>query len=178
MSVKEMEAEVRPVTEERTAGTTVPVAAVERSRAWIDGVTRALGEQGGEELARRVMACGGAACAAQLRAKIIAHHGRKPASVDEALEAINRRRVEVLGMTNLWRRQGNRLYFELDRCGCDLVEAGLAEPNPVYCLCSATMFEQLFAPFWEGTVRTEIMKAIGRGDATCEFVVHLQPVED
>lgn len=52
------------------------------------------------------------------------------------------------------------------------MEAGLAEPNPVFCLCSSGMFENLFAPFCRGTVRTEIVKAIGLGDECCEFIVH------
>jgi len=163
------------VTQSNVPEMKVPVAAVERSRGWIGAVTRSLGEQGGEELSRRVMTSAGGACAAQLLEKIIAHYGRRPASVNEAMEAINLRRIEVLGSSNLWRRRGDTLMFTLDRCGCDLVEAGLAEPNPVFCLCSATMFEQLFAPFWPGSVGTETIRSIGRGDDACEFVVHLQP---
>jgi hypothetical protein len=34
------------------------------------------------------------------------------------------------------------------------------------------MFENLFTPFCRGTVRTEIVKAIGLGDECCEFVVY------
>jgi hypothetical protein len=113
----------------------------------------------------------GKKCAAQLLAKIVAHYGREPQSVDELIEAINKRRKEILRESSLWEREGNRAYFRLAQCGCDLVEAGLADPNPVFCLCSAGMFENLFAPYWRGTVRTEIVKAIGLGDEYCEFVV-------
>jgi predicted hydrocarbon binding protein len=119
------------------------------------------------------MANGGKACAAQLLGKIVAHYGRRPQSVDELIEAVNRRRVEVLGVSTLWRREGNVVRFTLDRCGCDLVEAGLAVPNPIFCLCSAGMFEKVVAPFCPGRVRAETVKAIGRGDDRCEFEIHL-----
>jgi len=61
------------------------------------------------------------------------------------------------------------------KCAAQLLEKivlHLAAPNPIFCLCSAGMFENLFAPFCKGTVRTEIIQAIGLGDECCEFVVH------
>ena len=150
----------------------IPVAAVERNKAWIEAVTRTLKDRGDPELSRLAMRNAGKRCASQLLAKIVAHYGREPLSVDELIEAINKRRKEVLKASNLWEREGDKAYFRLDECGCDLVEAGLAEPNPVFCLCSSGMFESVFAPFWQGTVRTEIVKAIGLGDGCCEFIVH------
>lgn len=150
----------------------IPVAAVERNKAWIEAVTRTLKESGESELSRLAMRNAGKRCATQLLAKIVAHYGREPQSVDELIEAINKRRKEILKAFNLWEREGNKAYFRLDQCGCDLVEAGLVEPNPVFCLCSSGMFENLFAPFCRGTVRTEIVKAIGLGDECCEFITH------
>jgi hypothetical protein len=147
-------------------------AAVERNKAWIEAVTSTLKNSGDSELSRLAMRNAGKHCAAQLLDKIVAHFGRKPQSVDEFIKAINKRRQEVLGASNLWEREGNEAHFRLDKCGCDLVEAGLAEPNPVFCLCSSGMFDNLFAPFCQGTVRTEIVKAIGWGDECCEFVVY------
>jgi hypothetical protein len=114
----------------------------------------------------------GKKCADQLLEKIVLHFGRTPNSIDEIIEAINKRRKEVLNTPNLWDRKGDTAHFRLDKCGCDLVEAGLAEPNPIFCLCSAGMFENLFVPFCKGTVKTEIIQAIGLGDECCEFVVH------
>jgi hypothetical protein len=158
--------------EEATPMVDISAAAVERNKAWIEAVTRTLEESGNSELARLAMRNAGKRCAAQLLEKIVAHFGREPQSVDELIKAINKRRIEVLRKSNLWEREGNRAYFRLDRCGCDLVEAGLAEPNPVFCLCSSGMFENLFAPFCGGTASTEIVRAIGLGDDCCEFVVH------
>ena len=146
--------------------------AVERNKAWIEAVTSTLKNSGDSELCRLAMRNAGKKCAGQLLEKIVAHFGRKPQSVDELIEAINKRRKEILKASNLWKREGNKAYFSLDKCGCDLVEAGLAVPNPAFCLCSAGMFENLFTPFCRGAVGTEIIRAIGFGDECCEFVVY------
>jgi hypothetical protein len=150
----------------------ISVAAVERNRAWIEAVTSTLEKSGDSEFSRLAMRNAGKKCADQLLEKTVAHFGRRPQSVDEFIEAINKRRKEVLGASNPWERERNEAHFRLDKCGCDLVEAGLAKPNPVFCLCSAGMFESLFAPFCQGAVRAEIVKAIGLGDECCEFVMH------
>lgn len=154
--------------------TEIPDAAIERNRDWIAAITNSLGRRGDSELLRETMRDTGKKCAEQLLKKIIDHFGRPPESVDELIEAINMRRKEVLNTSNFWSRDGNKAHFKLEKCGCDLVEAGLAEPNPNYCLCSAGMFESLFIPFCKGTAKTEIIKAIGFGDNCCEFVVHFE----
>lgn len=92
--------------------------------------------------------------------------------MDELIEAINKRRKEAVHASNFWVRKDNTAYYRLEKCGCDLVEAGLVEPNPLFCLCSAGMFENLFVPFCRGSVRTEVIRAIGMGDKCCEFIVH------
>jgi predicted hydrocarbon binding protein len=150
----------------------IPKAAMERNRVWIEAVTRSLGEKGGSELLRATMKDAGGRCAAHLLKMTIDHFGRNPESVDELIEAINRRRRDVLGATTFWTRDGNTAHFTLERCSCDLVEAGLAEPNPHFCLCSAGMFERVFSHVCNGPVKAEIVKAIGMGDAYCEFIVH------
>jgi hypothetical protein len=149
----------------------IPEAAIERNRAWIKAITDSLGKRGDLELSRSAMRDTGKRCAAQLLEKTIDHFGRRPQSVDELIKAINKRRLEILKASNFWVRDGNKAHFKLDMCGCDLVEAGLAEPNSIFCLCSAGMFENLFIPFCKGLVKTEIIKAIGFGDDCCEFIV-------
>jgi len=150
----------------------IAVAAVDRNRAWIEAVTSTLGDSGDSELSRLAMRNAGKRCASQLLEKIVAHYGREPRSVDELVEAINKRRKEILRASTFWQREGKKAHFRLDKCSCDLVEAGLAEPNPIFCLCSSGMFENLFAPFCRGAVRAEIVSAIGLGDECCEFVVY------
>jgi predicted hydrocarbon binding protein len=152
----------------------IPLAAVERNRVWINAVTKAIKQSEDSGFPRVVMREAGKQCAAQLRDKIIDHYGRTPQSVDEFIEAMNVRRKDELHASNLWERDGETAHFKLDTCGCDLVQAGLAEPNAIFCMCSAGMFEHLFGPFWHGTVRTEIIKSIGMGDEHCEFVVHFE----
>ena len=152
--------------------TEIPAAAIERNKVWIEAVTHSLGTQNTPELLRNTMREAGKKCAAQILEKTIRHFGRTPTTVDEMIDAINTRRKEVLRASTFWVRKGNKAYFTLEKCSCDLVEAGLAEPNPHFCLCSAGMFECLFSPFHQGAVRTEIVKAIGRGDECCKFIVH------
>ncbi len=154
------------------AKTEIPIAAIERNRAWIEAVTNSLGKRNDLELLRDTMRDTGKKCAAQLLEKTIDHFGRTPKSVDELIEAINKRRRDILKASTFWIREGNKAHFELEKCSCDLVEAGLAEPNPNFCLCSAGMFESLFVPYCQGTVKTEIIKAIGMGDECCKFIVH------
>ena len=152
--------------------TKIPNAAVERNRVWIKAVTDSLDLRGDLSLSRSTMRDAGKQCAAQLLEKTIAHFGRRPESVDELIEAINKRRKGELNASTFWTRLGNTAHFTLDTCGCDMVQAGLAEPHPVFCLCSAGMFESLFTPFCKGPVKTETVKAIGKGDTCCEFIVH------
>jgi predicted ArsR family transcriptional regulator len=154
--------------------TEISDAAIERNRAWIAAITNSLGTRGDSEILRETMRDTGKKCAEQLLKKIIDHFGRPPESVDELIEAINKRRKEVLNASNFWSRDGNKAHFKLEKCGCDLVEAGLAEPNPNFCLCSAGMFESLFARFCKETAKTAIIKAIGFGDNCCEFMVHFE----
>ncbi|MCG8336319.1 MAG: DUF6144 family protein [Proteobacteria bacterium] len=150
----------------------IPIAAIERNRTWIDAVTGSLSKCGNPEIARKTMREAGKNCAAQLLEKTVSHFGKTPESVQELVEAINKRRKDVLNTTNFWTIQDNQAHFKLDKCGCDLVEANLAEPNKTFCHCSAGMFENLFKPFCKGAVNTEIVKAIGMGDDCCEFIVH------
>ncbi len=123
---------------------------------------------------RSTMKAAGKQCASQLMEMTVDHYGRRPESVDELIEAINKRRKDVLKASTFWIRDGNRAHFRLETCSCDLVEAGLVEPDPNFCLCSAGMFESLFASVCKGSVRTDIIKAIGMGDDCCQFVVHFE----
>jgi predicted hydrocarbon binding protein len=104
----------------------------------------------------------------------INHFGRSPNSVDELIRAINRRRKDVLRAKTFWVRDGDTAHFKLQKCSCDLVEAGLAEPNPNFCLCSAGMFESVFFNVCKGPVKAEIVKSIGKGDSHCEFIVSFE----
>ena len=76
--------------------TEIPIAAIERNRAWIEAVANSLGKRNDLELLRGTMRDTGKKCADQLLEKIIDHFGRAPKSIDELIEAINKRRKDVL----------------------------------------------------------------------------------
>jgi len=157
--------------------TEITQVAIERNKAWIDAITKSLGERNDIALLRSTMKDAGKKCAAQLLEMTINHFGRDPKSVDELIAAINKRRRDVLKAKTFWVRDGNKAHFKLEKCSCDLVEAGLAEPNSNFCLCSAGMFESVFSHVCEGPVQAEIVKAIGMGDAFCEFIVRFEEEE-
>jgi predicted hydrocarbon binding protein len=150
----------------------IPLAAIQRSQVWIEAVTKSLGNCENKKFAKETMKKAGKSCAMQLLEKTIEYYGKRPANVYELVEAINKRRKEVLHVTNFWTIEGNQAHFRLNECGCDLVQSGLATPNKTFCLCSAGMFENLFQPFCKDTVKVELKKAIGFGDECCEFVVN------
>jgi predicted hydrocarbon binding protein len=149
-------------------------AAIKRNKDWISGVTNALNNAGNDELCRCAMKSAGNKCAEQFLAETIEYFGKTPESINEMVEAINKRKKEVLKISDFWKLMGDKIFINLEKCSCHLVNSGLAEPNPTFCLCSAGMFESIFTPFHKGVVRTEIIKAIGRGDSSCEFIVHLE----
>lgn len=149
-------------------------AAIKRNKDWISGVTSALSEIGNEDLCKCTMKSAGRKCAEQFLGETIEYFGRTPSSIDEMVEAINKRKREVLNLSDYWKLKRDKVLISLEKCSCHLVNAGLAEPNPTFCLCSAGMFESIFTQFHKGIVRTEIVKAIGKGDKYCEFIVHLE----
>ena len=89
-------------------------------------------------------------------------------------EATNKRRLRQLNLDSLWERDGNKAHLKINECGCTLVKAALAKPNPVHCLCTVGMFESVFSSACQGPVNVEVIRTIGFGDDVCEFYVHFQ----
>ena len=152
----------------------IPEAAIERNVAWIEAVEKALTEYGNINLSNHVMKAAGRECAQQILADCEKILGKKPETVDELLDATNKRRRERHHLTSIWERQGNRAHLKIDKCACTLVKAGLAKPNPVHCLCSAGLMEHIFSAVCKGPVNVEVVRTIGQGDDKCEFYVNFQ----
>ena len=148
-------------------------AAIERNRTWIEAVETSVQATVDEATVRQVMKSAGTCCARQTLSECATLLGRQPQTVDELLDATNKRRARQLSLNSLWTRDGNKAHLKIDTCGCTLVKAGLAAPNPVHCLCTAGMFETLFASVCEN-VRVDVIKTIGAGDTSCEFTVHFE----
>jgi predicted hydrocarbon binding protein len=140
--------------------------------AWIGAVENALANCDNNALAKEVMKVPGQMCARQILDDCTEIIGKKPETVDELLDATNRRRLQIHHLESLWERQGNKAHLIIDECACTLVKAGLAKPNPVHCLCSVGLMESLFSAVCRGPVSVEVVKAIGFGDDVCEFYVN------
>lgn len=150
----------------------VSESAAARSIAWIKTVEESISEFGGDALAKKVLKCTGNKCAEQIFNDCTEILGRKPETVDELLYAMNRRRGQKLNINSLWKREENRAHLKIpDECGCTLVKAGLAKPNPIHCLCSQGMMEQIFSYVCKGDVHVEVVNAVGYGNDCCEFVI-------
>ena len=148
--------------------------AIEMNREWIRRITGSIREECGEETARCVMKAPGSICAEQMRSLIKEKLNVKPVNARELIDAINEIRRTVFNADTFWVFKGDYAVFRLNECACEIVQAGLAVPNPAYCLCSAGVFENLFSSVHTGNVRVETVKAIGNGDAKCEFIVHFE----
>ena len=61
--------------------------------------------------------------------------------------------------------------MKIDECDCTLVKAGLSKANPVHCLCSVGLMENIFSAVCDGPVNVDLIHAIGFGDDCCEFCV-------
>jgi predicted hydrocarbon binding protein len=135
---------------------------------------RAMADLADEAATEGVMKAAGRPCANQILAECTEILGRRPETVDELLDATNRRRREQLGLEHQWVRDRSSAYLRLEDCNCTLVKAGLARPNPTHCMCSAGMFEELFSSVCRGSVSVKVLKAIGFGDTSCAFLVDFQ----
>lgn len=142
--------------------------------SWIGAIEDALTAHGDAALTKKVMKAAGQKCAEHILDDCTEILGRRPANVDELLEATNQRRLQKHGLANLWEKRGNRASLRIEECGCTLVKAGLARLNPVHCLCSVGLMEHLFSTVCSGSVNVEIVKAIGFGDVVCEFYVEFE----
>ena len=149
----------------------IPQEAVELNRKWIESLETCLAKHSNQTLMKTVMKGAGEKCSAQIFDDCMKMLGKNPESVDELLDAMNRRRSESHNITSLWNKQGNTAHLILEECNCTLVKAGLAKPNPVHCLCSQGMMESLFSKVCQGPVSVELLKSIGNGNDVCEFLV-------
>lgn len=145
---------------------------IKRNVTWIEAVENALANCGNMALTKEVMKAAGQKCARQILDDCREILGKKPVTVDELLDSTNQRRLQRLNLASLWEKQGNKAHLKIDECGCTLVRAGLAKPNPVHCLCSVGLMEGIFSAVCRGPVSVEVVKAIGFGDNVCEFYVN------
>jgi len=142
--------------------------------AWIEAVENALTIHGNTALTTAVMKAAGQKCAQRILDDCEEMLGTRPETVDELLDATNQRRLQIHNLDSLWEKQGNKAYLQINECGCTLVKAGLARPNPVHCICSKGLMESLFSSVCQGPVSVEVVKAIGFGDDVCEFYVNFE----
>ena len=71
----------------------------------------------------------------------------------------------------MYKRQG-KIHTVCTECGCPLVQEGYVENSPTFCLCSRGWVKAVFTEALGEEVDVDLVRAIGRGDECCEFVVN------
>jgi predicted ArsR family transcriptional regulator len=82
---------------------------------------------------------------------------------------------------NIVRREGNVVYYgfaekpgvPITRCGCPIVERGLAGLSGTFCQCSIGYVRAMFGIYLGKSVQVELLEAIKRGGKTCRFKITL-----
>lgn len=149
----------------------IPEEAITRSLAWIEGLEDALGTHGDPELVKTIMRAAGGECARKTLEACEHILGKSPETVDELIYAHNQRLSHHLDLDGIWHREGNRAFLKISQCGCPLVKAGLARPNPTHCVCTVGLIETLFSTVCLGNVTVEVIGTLGGGHDACEFEV-------
>ncbi len=94
---------------------------------------------------------------------------QKSESLEERVAMLNR----DIPWCGEWSFMNGTISSECDSCGCLLVQDGLVSPSGIWCACSLGWVEAIFAALLQCPVRADLVSAIGRGDATCKYIVHL-----
>jgi len=74
-----------------------------------------------------------------------------------------------------WVWEDGKIRTVCAACGCHLVVEGYLENSPTFCLCSKGWVKAVFTEALGEEVEVELLKAIGRGDECCEFLVLPRP---
>ena len=93
---------------------------------------------------------------------------KKRAKNIEELLALMNKNIKWCGE---WKIDKDTIYAIGRECGCPLVRHGFLKLSPTLCLCSRGWVKTMFQEALEKEVEVDLVRAIGRGDAYCEFRV-------
>jgi len=148
---------------------TVHPLLLDKNMRWIGALEKAMAELPIKQQ-KEVMSRAGRDCAADILALCEKSLGHAIASIADLLRGWNLLRASR-DLHGDWMLEGNIVRGVFKECGCPLVRSGLVQLHPARCLCSQNMMETIFSKVAGRTVSVEILQAIGRGDAVCEFFV-------
>lgn len=143
----------------------------DKNKNWVAGLHKGI-DQLDTKLKAAVMKQGGADCAVELLGRCADHLGRPVKTVEDLVNGWNNLR-NSRGLNGRWQFENRGVRGIFAECGCPLVRSGLVDLHPVQCLCSQGMMETIFSSVAGKAVRVKIIRAVGRGDTVCEFVVAL-----
>ena len=92
---------------------------------------------------------------------------KKAKNIEELLSLMN----QHIKWCGEWKIDQDTIYAVGRKCGCPLVRHGFVKLCPTLCLCSRGWVKTMFQEALEKEIEVDLVRAIGRGDAYCEFRV-------
>ncbi len=149
----------------------------ERAGRMLIAILGALEKERAEVRERVMMACGkecaNLPCPPNWRVSLntVRQIARQTRSTEERINLLNQK-VPWCGN---WTLQNDAITSECTECGCLLVQANLVSHDRVWCDCSLGWVKTIFEVLLQSQVDVELVSAIGRGEATCQYKVRLAP---
>ena len=142
-------------------------ALLERSSRVINSIINGI-----EELSianrMKIMEKSGVECAVAGSYKIAKKISEETTSIEELIDKINTQ----IPWCGHWNLEGNIIRSICNECGCPLVRNKIVNLNSTFCYCSLGWVKLIFKTLLKKQVYVEMLKSIGAGDNTCEYVVY------
>ena len=118
---------------------------------------------------RKIMEKSGEACAIAGSYEIAKKISEKTTNIEEIINDINNQ----IPWCGQWNLKDNIIRSVCNECGCPLVKNKIVSLNSTFCYCSLGWVKLIFNTLFKKPVHVEMLKSIGAGDNTCEFVVYI-----
>ncbi|MFX1418674.1 MAG: hypothetical protein ACFE9N_07125, partial [Promethearchaeota archaeon] len=118
---------------------------------------------------RKIMEKSGEACAIAGSYEIAKKISEETTCIEEIIEKINNQ----IPWCGKWNLKDNIISSICNECGCPLVRNKIVNLNSTFCYCSLGWVKLIFKTLLKKPIHVEMLKSIGAGDCTCEFVVYI-----
>ena len=146
----------------------VPETGEAIARRWLPAVVEGLAKYADVEQQMNILGLCGQACGKH-DLEELSRIKQQARDETELLDLINDR----VPWCGTWVREFDHIRSVCSSCGCPLVREYGLELSPTFCLCSRGWVRATFSQAFDREVEVDLVKAIGRGDDCCEFVVRL-----
>jgi len=143
-------------------------ALLERSGRVINSMINGL-EDLSIETRRKVMEKSGEECAIAGSYQIAKKISEKTNNIKEIIEKVN----SQIPWCGKWKLEDITIRSICNECGCSLIRNKIVKLNSIFCHCSLGWIKIIFKTLLNKPVQVEMLKSIGAGDDTCEYIVYI-----